>query len=54
MCKYMPSSINTNICIRDDLLKMQMKSIKSEIISASRELQARGALYQIFSVFMII
>ena len=28
-----------------------MKSIKSEIISASRELQARGALYQIFSVF---
>ena len=31
--------------------KMQMEYIKSEIISTSRELQARGALYQIFSVF---
>ena len=31
--------------------KMQMEHIKSEIISASRELQARGALYQIFSDF---
>ena len=31
--------------------KMQMEYVKSEIISTSRELQARGALYQIFSVF---
>ena len=32
-------------------LKRQMEHVKSEIISSSRAIQRRGALYQLFSVF---